>query len=198
MKIPFKKKSKDYEVHVSALATACKDIQKKADDFLKDFKNNYDRLFSESITSREVYTESYVKSKLKELSKIARKTKDEIKSYADLVAKSGKAIDKGNKTFGACMNNVRWNRGENGHAKEYTKCVKLYKAIVEDYGKMCQILSNKPVGETHFFWHAAEIIGDIVRENINGGCVKIFWQLCPWLCDKEEIEKKMVAIPADS
>lgn len=205
MKIPFKKKSKWYGGAISYLAISCKDIQERADEFLKDFKKEYETFFSENITEGKIYNESYVKSELKKLSKIARKTKDGIKSYADLVAKSGTAIYKRIKaerferkptTYGDCISILRYNTDE----PEYTKCAKLYDAVVKDYGEMCQILSNKPSGEKRCFWYAANIITNNERYSINNNYVEAFWVICPRDCEENVIKDRMaeMAIPADS
>lgn len=153
MKIPFKKKSEDYEGDIGRFAEFCKNTQQFADSFLKYFRKEYEirKNISPSFErNASFYTEPYVKSNLKKLSKIARKTKDEIKSYTDFAVKSGKAIDKRKnlkteaKTDEDWINIVRNN--ENEPEPEQDKCLKLYNNLMKCCGEMLGIMFSKPSG----------------------------------------------------
>ena len=151
MKIPFKKKSEDYEGDIGRFAEFCKNTQQFADSFLKYFRKEYEirKNISPSFErNASFYTEPYVKSNLKKLSKIARKTKDEIKSYTDFAVKSGKAIDKRKnlkteaKTDEDWIGIVRNNEPE----PEQDKCLKLYNNLMKCCGEMLEIMFSKPSG----------------------------------------------------
>ena len=149
MKIPFKKKSEDYEGDIGRFAEFCKNTQQFADSFLKYFRKEYEirKNISPSFErNASFYTEPYVKSNLKKLSKIARKTKDEIKSYTDFAVKSGKAIDKRKNLKTEAKTDEDWIGIVRNNEPEQDKCLKLYNNLMKCCGEMLEIMFSKPSG----------------------------------------------------